>query len=180
MSKPAYQGAFSRRFSNYAASDYAKRNPTLSKSDQKPTYTLRALWDGSMGRVLISGQLVTDTKSTPANSASSTAEEGDTITLTATPLQGFHFLKWVGGPVGGSTSKTVTVKMLDNYDVEAVFAADVNKPDGGGEDPNYLDFVLEPAKTDTTGKVKAFVKKWWWAILIVALIVYDYCKGAKK
>ena len=75
--------------------------------------------------------------------------------------------------------------MSNNLNVSAVFAPDtpgehhdlggdhdddVEKPNGYLDQPQYSIF----------DQVKPFVKKWWWAILIVAYIAYKEWKGAGK
>ncbi len=47
---------------------------------------------------------------------------GDTVTLTATPAQGSHFVRWEGD--SASTSETIDVTMDDDKTVSAVFESD--------------------------------------------------------
>lgn len=149
--------------------------------------TANVSWDGSMGRVTGNGLVLSDTGR--ANSGVLTANAGSTVTLTASPLAGYHFVKWQGVPVDGKTTETVSFQMNNNYNIKAVFAAD-NPNSGGGNvvgggggggsvitDQPVDQPTVTGGKTNT-GKVKAFVKKWWWAILIVAYVVYK--EGGKK
>ena len=184
MSKNEYSEAFSRRFSNFVATaetpqDYSLENPIAR--------TLTVVWDGDRGRVL--GDATANprpAKSIPASSCSFSVKSGDSIKLTAAAGEGYHFVKWVGGPVDGDTSKTVNITMKDDCTVEAVFAADEPTPGNGDpEDPATGDpeDPLPNGDTPSEGiiiKLKPFLKKWWWVILIVAYIAYNEWKGGKK
>ena len=153
-------------------------NPTTSK-------TAHVSWDGTKGRVNGNGLVLDNTGR--ANSGTITAAQGATVNLTATPLDGFKFVRWVGVPVDGKTDPTVTFNMNNNYNITAEFAAaNANQGTGyvvGGADPSStVTTTAEPTNVSpatTESKVKAFVKKWWWAILIVAYVVYKERKGGK-
>ncbi|MCR5040053.1 MAG: hypothetical protein K6A94_12060 [Bacteroidales bacterium] len=177
--------------------------PTGGNDAQNLTANIK--WDGSMGRV--NGNGLVYGNGTPASSASITAAQGSTVTLTAEARDGFHFVKWTGGPTNG-TEKTNTYmfQMNNNYNIKAVFEADDNGhgdvtddekpvdndgevPSGGGGGGNTWG-TASGSETETgTGTIggqtkgfdlKAFVKKWWWAILIVAYVVYKEWKGGAK
>ena len=177
MNQP-YIGAYSRRFIAAARADdeSATRkalNANVESSDpinMTERHFLVVTWNGEMGKVTGSGNYASNGGTSPANSGGATAMPGDTITLTATPDAGYHFVKWQGGPVDGNTNKTVDVTMNDSYSIAAVFAAD-----------EYADKDHRPKQTETiTEKAMAFVKQWWWAILIVGYIVYKEMKGGKQ
>lgn len=159
-------------------------NPTVNK-----TATVR--WDSRMGRVNGNGLVLSD--ESRASGGQITASQGSTVTLTASPLDGFHFVKWHGAPVDGKTSKTVTFAMNADYTIRAEFAADDSSSSssssgaigtsGGAAGGSHEEPAPEPGtvtKPSTTDRVVAFAKKWWWAILIVAYIVYKERKGGSK
>lgn len=172
-----YTGAYSRRFfERIAAADtLANRNTnginvgTSGPVNPTKRFFLMVGWNGAMGNVTGTGNYSYATGNAPANSGAATAAEGDTITLTATPDAGYHFVKWQGGPVDGNTNKTVDVTMNGNYSVVAVFAAD-----------EYDNKDQHPQTETLTQKATAFVMKWWWAILIVGYIIYNETKGGKQ
>jgi hypothetical protein len=148
--------------------------------------TVNVTWDGQMGRVNGNGLVLSDEGR--AGSGQITAAQGSTVTLTASPLNGFHFVKWHGAPVDGKTSSTVTFQVNNNYTIRAEFAPDSATPDNGGGTGNGgngnggAENVSNGnvAGEGTVDRVKAFVKKWWWAILIVAYIIYKERKGGSK
>lgn len=144
--------------------------------------TAKVSWNGKMGRVNGNGLELAD--QTPASSGIITVSKGSSVTLTASPLDGYHFVQWHGGPVEGKTSKSVTFSMNANYSIGAEFAA--NDPGtGGGGGGNVIGGDDEepapetPAAVHQDGRVMAFVKKWWWAILIVAYVILKK-EGGKK
>lgn len=169
--------------------------------------TLKVSWNGAMGRVTGSGNYTVET-ATPPCQASATVIPGTTVTLTATPDAGYHFEEWRGAPVEGVTSQSVKIKVSNNLNVSAVFAPDTpgehpsDNPTGGnggeppvsgggngGEPPvsgggnggsiGMLDFLgVYPMAGEPY--LRAFVRKYWWAILIVAYIAYKEWKGAGK
>lgn len=152
------------------------------------TRTANVGWNGKMGRVSGNG-LVLDNEGR-ANSGVISATQGSSVTLTASPLDGYHFVKWVGAPVDGKTSAKITFPMNANYNITAEFAANDPNPGsgngnviggggGGGIGTSDTPATVAPTtvKKQESG-VMAFVKKWWWAILIVAYIVYK--EGGSK
>lgn len=152
------------------------------------TRTANVGWNGKMGRVSGNG-LVLDNEGR-ANSGVISATQGSSVTLTASPLDGYHFVKWVGAPVDGKTSAKITFQMNANYNITAEFAANDPNPGsgngnviGGGGGGGIGTSETPAPVTPTTVKkqesgVIAFVKKWWLAILIVAYIVYK--EGGSK
>ena len=154
--------------------------------------TLSVKWDSSKGSVTGSGNF-----NARDGFGLATAAPGDTITLTARANQGYHFVKWGGGVLTSTnTSNPISIKMNTSVEVTAVFAKDSDDgtpPPGGNDDPGPLGYEggeNPPSGSGSNGrydsyprdntmdKVKSFVKKWWWAILIVAYIVYK--ERAKK
>lgn len=152
--------------------------------------TANVSWDGQMGRVNGNGLVLSD--DSRAGSGVLTGEQGITVTLTATPLDGFHFVKWHGAPVDGKTSKTVSFQMNNNYAIRAEFAADGNGSGSGSgsgvsgtigtssdaEEVVVTDTVI--SKQSTADRVIAFAKKWWWAIAIVLYVILKDRKGGSK
>ena len=55
-------------------------------------------------------------------------DSGAKVTIKATPLQGYHFVKWSDG----DTNATRELTMDKNYTLQAVFTAD--ETSGGSED----------------------------------------------
>lgn len=184
MSKQAYNGAYSRRrYSNYTGdpTDDVKPDFHIETSDpiDLKKVTLKVSWNGAMGRVNGSGnfQISPDT---PACEASATVISGTSVALTATPLDGYHFVGWRGVPVEGVTSQSVNVKVAADYNVTAVFAPDtpVDHKEPSGNGGNVPQITSQGG--GIVDQVKPFVKKWWWAILIVAFIAYKEWKGGKQ
>lgn len=137
--------------------------------------TLVVRWNGEMGRVTCNSNNFTVGSGTPANGGSITAAAGSTVKLTAEPKDGYRFVRWEGFTVDGSTSKTVELSVADTT-VNAVFVS-VDSPEepetpGGGNGS-------KPVGNDLVGKAMAFVRKWWWALLIAAYFVYKE-KGGRK
>lgn len=164
------------------------------------TRTVQVQWNGEMGRVTCSSPLTYD-QGSPANSGSVVVSAGSMITLEAVHKDGYHFVKWQGVPIAGKTDASVPFNVNNNYNIRAIFAKDDNGGGGGGGNGNSDDDGGQvigktdnpptpgsgetPANTtnsttstgDTTGKVMTFVKKYWWAILIVGYLYYKNKKG---
>ena len=156
-------------------------------SNGSVTKTVNVHWDGAMGRVTGTGNFTLGGGS-PANSGSLTATSGSSVTLTAAANQGYHFVKWQGTPIAGKTANPVTFNVSADCNVSALFAKDENhggtsddeEPGGhvidpgggggGGSNPPTPEQPVIPGN-DLTAQVTAFVKIWWWAILIVGYIV---------
>lgn len=211
MSKQAYNGAYSRRrFSNLSVNSTAADNTGLHMESHGTVtlkkVTLKVSWNGAMGRVTGSGNYTVET-ATPPCQASATVIPGTTVTLTAEPFAGYHFVRWNGLVTVKDTSNPVDVKMTQNCEVIAVFAPDTpgehpsDNPTGGngGEPPvsgggngnggngngngngnggNHTNGLYGGSFVDQ--KLIPFVRQWWWAILIVAYIAYMEWKGAGK
>lgn len=187
MNQP-YQGAYSRRrFSNF---EIGTSDPIDNPGSFK---TLSVHWDPSMGKVTGSGNF----NANGSGFGLATAAPGDTITLTAYPEKGYHFVHWGGAVSAKNTNNPIDIKMNTSADVKAVFAKDpdIPSPPPGGGDP---DTPLDPGTGGNGGNggnvftflgvypkagesnLKAFIRQYWWAILIVAYIVYKEWKGAKQ
>lgn len=135
------------------------------------TATVR--WNGDMGRVNGNGLKVAN--AAREGSGVVRAAQGSSITLTASPLAGYRFVQWHGGPVDGKASDTVSFQMLSNCAITAEFAA-VDAPGsggggGGGTTTGGGSNTAAKGSAKESGVV-AFVKKWWWALLVAAFIVY--------
>lgn len=177
-----------------------QNNPQLVTMNQNVTmianfervnisYMLKVLWDDTMGRVTTNGNGMQD--------GSVSATPGSQITLTATPKDGYVFKRWEGlqlaGNVQNNESRTITVTMpARDLTLTAVFAKNVQTPGGGGGTPGggtidtpYSGPYFVVPNPNITGaslldQAIPFVKKWWWAIAIVAWLVYDSRKGGSK
>lgn len=185
MNEQTYQGAYSRRrFSNYSTEKDADLHVEGSGDINLKKVTLKVSWNGAMGRVTGSGNYTVET-ATPACEGSATVIPGTTVTLTAEPFAGYHFVRWNGLVTVKDTSNPVNIKVSNNLNVSAVFAPDTpgEHHDLGGdhdhdaEKPNGNQYKPQGSIVD---QVKPFVKKWWWAILIVAYIAYKEWKGARQ
>ncbi len=134
--------------------------------------------DETMGRVNPRGE-----NSVPA---------GSQLTLEATANPGYHFVRWAGIPNATSrTESTVTITVNSNYTIAAVFEKDGNGGNGGGNGGNGGgnggngggnggNGGETPATPGLVDQALAFCKKYWWALAIAVLIIYDTKKGGKK
>ena len=192
MTRPESGAESRRRFSNAAVNlntdDYQQYSDPPVNTELR---TLTVQWDKSMGIVNGTGNFIGN-----AGFGQATAAPGDTITLTAYPEKGYHFVKWAGGvSTSKNTNNPISIKMNTSVEVTAVFAKDID--DGGtpppGENPPGGPLGDDEGQGGNSGnggqdyypdaplnKVKSFVKQWWWAILIVGYIVYKEMKGAKQ
>lgn len=144
------------------------KNVTLVGNFKKSVVnrTVKLTWNKSQGRV--NGSL--------EGSAEMTALDGSTVDIEATPLSGYRFVKWVGGPVDGSTEKKVSFKANGNYTITAIFESEKT---GGNNNTSDDEQPGSDGRT-ITGKAIAFVKQWWWALLIAAYLCYKEMKGGRK
>lgn len=159
--------------------------------DTPNNMTVNVSWNSQMGRVNGAGLVLSNEGR--AGSGQLTASQGSTVSLTASPLDGYKFVAWHGGPVEGKTSKTVSFQVTGNYTIRAEFVAENQTPgtgtgsgvsgtigtSGGGagtgaETPSGV------APVSTGFNVMSFVKKWWWAILIVAYVIFKDKEGGSK
>ncbi len=205
MNKQTYQGAYSRRrFSNFEIETGGSIGAIPAPK------VLKVAWNGTMGSVSGTGGFRVSQETTPPSYGLATVGAGDTVKLTATANAGYHFVKWNGPVTGKNISNPVDVKMTQNCEVIAVFAPDTpgehpsDNPTGGnggeppvsgggngngGEPP-----VSGGGNGGSTGMfgflgvypmtgepyLRAFVRKYWWAILIVSYIAYKEWKGARQ
>lgn len=156
--------------------------------DAQKVFTANIRWDGKMGRVNGNG-LVLDDKSR-AGSGTISATNGNSVTLTATPLDGYRFVAWHGAPVDGKTSKEITFQMNGNYTIRAEFAAvdpgtgsgsgNVVGGGGGGSSSGNGDVEATVVSKPKESGIMAFLKKWWWAVLIAAFVIYKDKEGGLK
>lgn len=152
----------------------------------QPNRTAKVSWDGKMGRV--NGNSLVTSPEVREGVGTVSATQGSSVTLTASPLAGYRFVKWHGAPVEGKTSTTVSFPMNSDYSIRAEFAANdpvpgsggggVNIGGGGAENPENP--AEEPASVRKDSGVMAFVKKWWWALLIAAFFIYKEREGGSK
>lgn len=160
-------------------------------ADYPANHTLSVGWDDTMGRVTADGM----------QDGQMTVPTGAQVTLSATPKDGYVFRRWTGRQFAGvqsNESRTITLTM-PNADVSlyAEFAKAVDSPGGGGgtpgggqsDDPGipgggYTPDPIIPGTALAGGgiaeKALAFAKQWWWAIAIVAYLVWKERKGGGK
>lgn len=153
----------------------------------QPNRTAKVTWDGKMGRV--NGNSLVTSPEAREGVGTVSATQGSSVTLTASPLAGYRFVKWHGAPVEGKTSTTVSFPMNSDYSIHAEFAANPSVPSsgggggnigGGGSAENPENPAEEPASVRKGNGVMAFVKKWWWALLIAAFFIYKEREGGSK
>lgn len=182
MKNAPYSGAYSRRkFSNYSAASKAVGGLSATQNDdvpnpQPPVCTAKVAWNGKMGRVNGNG-LVLYTEAHEGMGAVSAAQ-GSSVTLTASPLAGYRFVKWHGAPVEGKTSPEVTFQMNADCSIAAEFAAVDPGTGGAGGVVVGPETPEKPSSVKKDSAVAAFVKKWWWALLIAAYVIYK--EGGSK
>lgn len=150
-------------------------------SSEQPTRTAKVSWNGRMGRVN-GDSLVLSPEAREGNGVVS-ATQGSSVTLTASPLAGYRFVKWHGAPLEGKTSPSVTFQMNANYSISAEFASSDTGTGGGGGGisgggASGSGTTETPSTVKTSSGVVAFVKKWWWALLIAAYVIYK--EGGSK
>lgn len=150
-------------------------------------YNIIVKYDASMGRVVASGMLENRMSAIP----------GTQVTLEATPKDGYVFKQWEGinlaGNVQDNTSRRITITMpARDLTLRAVFAKSAENPGSGGgtpgsgtsDDNGEVVVIDTPTIVSTSGsltdKVLPFVKKWWWAIGIVAWVCYKNWKEGSK
>lgn len=135
-------------------------------------------WNKNMGSVKADGMTYASNEKVPS-SGQINATKGNSVTLEAVPMAGYHFVCWNGGPVDGSTSRQVTVTLTAPCSIKAVFAPDsvTVTPDSNTEKENEQNNIVTTDNTPAAFNWKAFLKKWWWAIAIVAYIVWKKTKG---
>ena len=142
------------------------------------TCTVNVHWNATMGSV----------HNDLMQNGSIAVSQGSSIKLKATPKAGYHFVKWTGGPrtVDGSTAEEVQFAVASNCTINAVFEADTPENPGGeypgGGHTTYTNSTTTNVVVENgfLGTAIAFAKKYWWALLIVAYIVYDSRKGGQK
>ena len=151
------------------------------------SYNIIVSYDSSMGRVVASGMQEGRLSATP----------GTQVTLEATPKDGYVFKQWEGinlaGNVQDNTSRRITITMpARDLTLRAVFAKSAENPGSGGgtpgsgtsDDNGEVVVIDTPTIVSTSGsltdKVLPFVKKWWWAIAIVAWVCYKNWKEGSK
>ena len=159
----------------------------FAKSNES-TYTVNVEWDALKGSVNNDSMQV----------GVITARAGDLVTLTATPKSGYRFVKWTGGPstVNGSTSMAVKFNVNNNYTIGAVFEAEDtvgktpsvgthtgSETQGSGGGGGIIDDILTPPEVPSNAGVvdtiMAYLEKYWWALLIVAVLIYTREGGRK-
>ncbi len=156
-------------------------------------------WDSSKGRVnangMQDGQII--------------VPDGTQVPLAAVPKDAYVFSRWTGlqiaGNIQSNESSTITITMPNrDLSLTADFAQVVDNPGGGGGTPgggqnkdtnkpisggggggNGSDSGTDTlTEVTTTGgivdKAVPFVKKWWWAIAIMAYLVWKERKGGSK
>lgn len=150
-------------------------------------------WNKNMGSVKADGLVYASNERVPSSGQINTTK-GNSVTLEAVPLAGYHFVCWQGGPVDGSTNSQVTVTLNAPCTIKAVFTPDsVTVTPGSNGEPGNLNMTPADVTTNTNANtlyrflgvypkygetyLKAFVRKYWWAIAIVAYIVWKKTKG---
>lgn len=166
------------------------RDVTLKANFEPVTtaYNLRVNYDSSMGRVNANG-LQDGVMSVAA---------GAQVTLEAVPKDGYRFEGW-SGLASKTTSRNITVTMPSHdLTLAALFSKVVDNPGGGGGTPgggtddtpenpgggggggSYTPETISPLGSNSLiDQAIAFAKKYWWALAIVAYLIYDR-KGGRK
>ena len=166
-----------------------------------PTYhTVAVVYNSTRGTV--AGNGLTPEPGYPDGNgqmrASMSVQNGNSVTLTAQPKQGYRFVRWEGLTVAGKLNQTsanpqIVQQVFANLNLKAVFEPESG---GGSDDPHDKPNPDEPTPggTPTPGndpnmpmgpaslanKAIAFAKQWWWALLIVGYIVYKEMKGGRQ
>lgn len=162
--------------------------------------TVKVSWDARFGKVVPSGSI------NLTNGGGFVVRTGDSVTLIAQPFSDCNFVRWEGvniaGNVQSNTSPTITLAVSSDLNLTAVFTKDNpssgDNPPGNGDpnDPNETPNsggggggggTVDPitgsisgnGSTDLMTQALAFVKKWWWALLIAGYLIYDKKGGSK-
>ena len=185
MSNMKYQGAYSRRrYSNYSSE-------VIGTAETAQKVTLYVDYNKTLGRVTSAGM----------NDGAVTAPKGTQVKLEATPIGSARFVCWNTKfklPVAANTNP-LTLTLNQNERITAVFAADLTTDEPVVVEPHVIEppvidpNVIDPDEKPTpvnipdfsagaglVDKAVAFAKKWWWALLIAAYIVYKETKGGSK
>ena len=163
-----------------------------------PTYhTVAVVYNSTRGTVFGNG--LTPEPGYPDGNgqmrASMSVQNGNSVTLTAQPKQGYRFVRWEGLTVAGKLNQTsanpqIVQQVFANLNLNAVFEPE----SGGGSDDQHDPDEPTPGDSPTPGndpnmpmgpailanKAIAFAKQWWWALLIVGYIVYKEMKGGRS
>lgn len=166
-----------------------------------PTYhTVAVVYNSTRGSV--AGNGLTPEPGYPDDNgqmrATMSVQNGNSVTLTAQPKQGYRFVRWEGLTVAGKLNQTsanpqIVQQVFANLNLKAVFEPESG---GGSDDPHDKPNPDEPNPSDTptpginpnmpmgpaslADKAIAFAKQWWWALLIVGYIVYKEMKGGRR
>lgn len=182
-----YSGAYSRRrYSNFTTTADTPLKDTDGTDGSTQQVTLRVDFDASLGRVTAAGM----------KDGAITAPKGTQVTLEATPIGSARFVCW-SLPVKNNsvkdTANKITLTLTGNERIKAVFAGEQQKeniqvaphvltpePSPSPSPVNPTVNYLDAGGAGLMDKAMSFAKKWWWALLIVAYLVYKETKGGSK
>lgn len=167
--KPYSQRRFISAEDAYKTAD---NDPNAVSSDRLFRVTVKAK-DPVMGSVSVSGP---DTLSTHKITG---YPKGTVLKIGANPYEGYRFVGWNDGNTLAERTIVVSGDMEYIADFENIPAE--NPPDdpnsgggGGGGVPTQNNQEVAGHKTD----IMQLIRKWWWAIAILALMLFDM-KGGK-
>ena len=165
MSLPYYKQRFSNAATNIGSLN-AQKDPT--------TVRLTVTCDFEQGSVVCDHTL--------SKSGTVSLTTGTVVTLTAMPSEGYVFDHWDGISGDAKKQPVITEQIDTDLSISAVFAKEDVTPTGGngGNAHNFTYLDFNPDNATLTGKAKAFLKKWWWAVAIVAFVVYKEWKGGEQ
>lgn len=130
-------------------------------------------------------------------------EAGDSVAITATPNAGYEFDGWVvetrgSNNITGLTDPTVRFSVAGPARLFARFVPtgggqtpSPDVPQGGdpepqpyvvpqGGDPEPQPHVVPQPSDVPTAKAAGFVRRWWWALLILGYLAYKEWKGGRR
>ena len=140
--------------------------------------------DPTMGSVTVHTESVPTHTASVERSAANAAKgfpEGTVLLITATSREGCRFVKWNDGNTNARRKVTVNAdaEYVASFERVPENAGAENDPSLGGaagSGSGVLGTSTKPAAAKQEGIIQ-LLRKWWWAVLVLALMIYDMKGG---